>query len=224
MAQTPTRRGRRPARRLVRVVAVGLAAGVAYVGATFLQVWTATHADGRSPAGAIVVLGAAQYDGRPSPVLQARLDHAAHLYEQGFAPQIWVTGGSRPGDRFTEAGAAASYLYNEGVPGDAVELFTTGETSYESLAASARFLHRQQVNDVLLVSDPFHSFRIDAIAAEVGLDAHVSPTPYSPFDGFTRWRQLSRETAAVSLGRLIGFRRLHWMEPRVTRLGMDPAS
>lgn len=196
-----------------------LAALLLYFGVTLVQVWSATRADERAESGAIVVLGAAQYDGRPSRVLRARLDHAMDLYDDGLAPEIWVTGGNRPGDRFTEAGAAAAYLYGQGVPGSAVELITTGSTSYESLAASARFLRRRDINKVLLVSDPFHSLRVAGIADEVGLEAGVSPTPYSPFDGLQRWRQLIRETAAVSLGRLVGYRRLDWLEPRVPSLG-----
>lgn len=192
----------------VRVLALAVAACVAYIAVTAGQVWWASRQDGAQPAQAIVVLGAAQYNGRPSPVLQGRLEHVIDLYRQGVADYIVVTGGNRPGDLFTEASASARYLSNRGVPGAAVERETTGATSYESLRATARFLAADDITDVLLVSDPYHAYRIGAIADEVGLRARVSPTPYSPFRGWTHVRRLARETLAVAVGRLIGFRRL----------------
>lgn len=185
-----------------------LALVVLYVGITFVQVWTASRHDAARSAEAIVVLGAAQYNGRPSPVLAARLDHVADLYKQGVAPLVVVTGGAREGDRYTEAAASAAYLSEHGVPGGAVERETTGATSYESLASTARFLRNRDINDVVLVSDPFHARRIAAIADEVGMNAAVSPTPTSPVTGTTRLRHLLKETAGVSAGQLIGYRRL----------------
>lgn len=199
---------RRWRRRLVRAVVVGASLAVLYLGVTFVQVWQASRHDESQQADAIVVLGAAQYDGRPSPVLAARLDHAAALYEQGLAPLVVVTGGRRPGDRFTEAGASATYLESLGVPGTAIERETSGASSWESLAAAARFLREDGIRDVVLVSDPYHAFRIDAIAGELGLTAHVSPTDTSPIDGFEELRYLGRETLAVALGRLVGYDRL----------------
>jgi uncharacterized SAM-binding protein YcdF (DUF218 family) len=191
-----------------RVAGILLTLALAYVGMTFLQVWWASRQDNPRPAGAIVVLGAAQYDGEPSPVLRARLDHAAKLYADGVAPVVVVTGGSRPGDRFTEARAAAEYLYPRGVPDAAQLRENTGRTTYESLAATARFLAARGISDVVLVSDPFHAHRSAAIAQEVGLDASVSPTPSTRITGRASLRRLLRETAAVALGRLIGYRRL----------------
>jgi uncharacterized SAM-binding protein YcdF (DUF218 family) len=183
-----------------------------YVLVTFLQVWHASHQDDARPSEAIIVLGAAQFDGRPSAVLSARLDHAADLYRRGLAPLIVVTGGKRVGDRFTEAEASANYLADKGVPGDAIERETTSTNSYDELAAAARFLHERGINDVVLVSDPFHAYRINAIAHDVGLNAHVSPTPTSPVHGLDNAQALLRETVAVSAGRLIGFDRLdRWL-------------
>lgn len=193
---------------LLRLGLAVLALAVLYMGVTFVQVWVASQRDDARSAEAIVVLGAAQYDGRPSPVLAARLDHAADLYEQGVAPLVVVTGGARAGDRFTEAAAAAAYLSNQGVPGGAVERETTGTTSYESLASTARFLRARGITDVVLVSDPFHARRIATIADEVGMNAAVSPTPTSPVAGTTRLRHLLKETVGVSIGQLIGYRRL----------------
>ena len=103
-----------------RIAVVVLALGFTYLAVTFVQVWLASRRDDARPVQAIIVLGAAQYNGVPSPVLKARLDHAADLYHQGVAPVVVVTGGNQPGDRFTEAAASASYLAGKGVPGDKV--------------------------------------------------------------------------------------------------------
>jgi len=184
----------------------------AYFAVTFVQVWHASRQDDARPAQAIIVLGAAQFDGRPSNVLQARLDHAVNLYNRKLAPRVVVTGGGQPGDRFTEAAASAKYLESKGIPASAIELETTSTNSRDELAAAARFLHKQGIDDVLLVSDGFHAYRIDAIAAEVGLNAHVSPTPSSPVRGLDEFRADVRETVAVAVGRLIGYDRLdRWL-------------
>ena len=200
---------KRPAVRIALGVAALL---VTYVVVTFVQVWHASHQDDARPAQAIIVLGAAQFDGRPSAVLTARLDHAAELYKQGLAPLIVVTGGKQAGDRFTEAEASANYLAQHGVPGSAIERETTSTNSYDELAATARFLRGRGINDVVLVSDPFHAYRINAIAHDVGLNAHVSPTPTSPVHGIDNAEALLRETVAVAAGRLVGFDRLdRWL-------------
>jgi uncharacterized SAM-binding protein YcdF (DUF218 family) len=196
---------------LAAVAAVSLVV-FAYFALTFAQVWHASRQDDARPAQAIIVLGAAQFDGRPSNVLQARLDHAANLYNRKLAPRIVVTGGGQPGDRFTEAAASAKYLEYKGIPASAIELETTSTNSRDELAAASRFLHKQGIDDVLLVSDGFHAYRIDAIADEVGLNAHVSPTPSSPVKGFDELRADIRETVAVAAGRLIGYDRLErWL-------------
>lgn len=194
--------------RWLRVGSVALFVVVAYLLVSFVQVWLAANRDGARPAQAIVVLGAAQYNGRPSPVLEGRLRHVVELYDRGVAPLVVVTGGRRAGDRFTEASASAAYLHRNGVPGSVVERETTGSTSYESLAATSRFLRERGISDVILVSDPFHAYRIGAISEEVGMDATVSPTPHSAIDGLQQWRFLLRETVGVSAGRLVGYRRL----------------
>ncbi len=194
--------------RVVRLGSIALLGVVLYLVVSFLQVWFAAHRDEAQPAQAIVVLGAAQYNGRPSPVLEGRLRHVVQLYEQGIAPLVVVTGGGREGDRYTEAAASAAYLHDHGVPGAVVERETTGATSYESLAATARFLRARGISDVVLVSDPFHAYRIGAISDEVELDAAVSPTPHSAISGASRWRFLLREAAGVSVGRVVGYRRL----------------
>ena len=194
--------------RLVLKAAVALVlVGLVYGLVTFFQVWSAARSDQARTSEAIVVLGTAQYNGRPSPVLKARLDHAVALYRRKLAPVIVVTGGSQPGDRVTEATASANYLLAQGVPDDAVLREVSGSSSWQSLAAVAAFLDDRNIDEVLLVSDPFHSYRIRAIADELGLRGRTSPTRTSPISGLTEAQYMARETAAVALGRIIGFRR-----------------
>jgi len=191
----------------VKVVVALLAAAVLYLGVTFAQVWRAARNDQARPAEAIVVFGTAQYNGVPSPVLAARLDHAIELYKKDLAPVIVVTGGNQPGDSFTEATASANYLIERGVPDEDVLREVSGTSSWQSLAAAANFLDDREITDVLLVSDPFHSLRIRAMASELGLDGHSSPTRTSPIRGMTEARYMARETVAVAVGRIVGFRR-----------------
>jgi uncharacterized SAM-binding protein YcdF (DUF218 family) len=195
-------------RRLVRVALALAVLVIGYFGVTFVQVVWASQRDERTPTQAIVVLGAAEYDGRPSRVLAARLDHAYDLYRGGVADTVVVTGGRQAGDRFTEAGVGARYLSDRGVPDAAILRETTGRSSWESLAASARFLRDRGIDHVTLVSDPFHNARIAAIASELGLRPEVSPTRTSPITGVDRWRRLGTESLRVGIGRVIGYHSL----------------
>lgn len=202
--------------RVVLLVAVVLGL---YLAVVFVEVWVASQRDGAQPAQAIVVLGAAQYNGEPSDVYRARLDHAADLYRDGIAPTVVVTGGKAEGDRLSEATAGANYLHTRGVPDDDILRETSGRNSWESLAASARFLRDRGITEVVLVSDPFHSERIDSIADEVRLDGHVSPTRTSPIDGPEEWQRLGSETLKVAVGKLIGFRRMMSLDETVRETG-----
>lgn len=198
-------------RKAGRALALLLALTVIYIAVTAGQIWFAARNDGTGPSDAIVVLGAAQYDGKPSPALRLRLDHAAKLFSDDIAPVIWVTGGRQPGDRFSEASASSRYLIRSGVPDDSVKLEVQGENSYQSLAAAARYLRDADQRDVLLVSDPWHSYRIAAIAKDVGLDPRVSPASKAEWSG-VGVRRLAHETIAVALGQIIGYRRLTGLE------------
>ncbi len=190
-------------------VAIGvLGALVLYYLVSLAQVVQAGRADERDPVDAIVVLGAAQYDGRPSSQLRARLDHAVTLWETGVAPVVMVTGGKQPDDRFTEAEASRRYLIDQGVPDDSIMMENAGRTTYESLESAATILLAADLDDVVLVSDPFHMKRSELIASGFGLDAHVSSTPSSVVTGWTSARRHVREAAGVALGRLVGFERL----------------
>lgn len=201
----------------VKVVAGLVALLVLYVGVTYVQVWQASRRDEARRVDAIVVFGAAQYNGRPSPVLAARLDHAADLYKRDVADRVVVTGGGQPGDRATEASASAAYLKRRGVPESALLREVQGRTSWQSLAAAARFLKQQGRTEVVLVSDRFHNARIAAMAGELGLDGYVSPTQTSPIGGSEEVKYLAKETVAVALGRVVGYRRVAGIKNEVTR-------
>ncbi len=188
---------------ILRLALAALALLVLYVGVTFVQVLLASRSDDRDPTDAILVLGAAQYDGTPSPVLQERLDHALDLYEDGVAPRIVLTGGKQAGDRFTEAYAGYRYLAGKGVPADDLLVVSDGSSTWDSLRAAERVLQAEGVDRVTLVSDSYHSARLKGIAGEVGIDATVSPTGAAP-----TFPELVRETGLVAAGRIIGYGRL----------------
>jgi uncharacterized SAM-binding protein YcdF (DUF218 family) len=186
----------------VVVVLVGALAATAY------SVWRAAHTDEarrRDTVQVIAVLGAAQYGGQPSATFLGRLQHAALLYQQGFAPQILVLGGNQPGDLTTEAEAGRSWLISQGVPEDAVLAEPQGTTTLESLEAAAAFMQEHGLTSVMLVSDPWHNLRIRRMARDLGLDAYVSATWQSAATG--RWTRLSgytRETFAYMYYRVLG--------------------
>ena len=203
---------------VISALLVLVLAGFVYFVVTFVQVWLAARRDDARPSQAIVVLGAAQFDGTPSKVFQARLDHAADLYADGIAPVVVVTGGKLEGDRFTEAAAGANYLAGLGVPDSAILRETTSRSSWESLSATANFLEERGMTRVVLVSDPFHALRIESIADELGLDAVTSPTRTSPITGASEWWRFFQEALRVSAGRIIGFGRLARNADRVGRL------
>lgn len=196
-----------PLRWAIRIVVSLLAIALTYVAVTFVQVYASSRQDHARPAQAIVVLGAAQYNGTPSKVLRARLDHAFDLWQRKLAATIMVTGGGQPGDPTTEADSSKAYLVSRGVPAGDVLREVQGTSSWQSLANAAVLMRARSINHVILVSDPFHAYRIEAIAGELQLDGHVSPTRTSPIKGFTALRYMGRETVAVAVGRIIGFRR-----------------
>lgn len=203
----------------VRVAGLVVVAVITYVLVTFVQVWQTSRRDEARRAQAIVVFGAAQYNGRPSPVLRARLDHAAALFGRGYADLVVVTGGRQPGDKFTEATASADYLARHGVPDSAVLREVSGRTSWQSLAASAAFLKKRGITRVILVSDGFHALRVRAMAEELGMTGFTSPSRASPIRGMKKLPYFVKETAAVAAGRVFGFRRVAGVDERVRHVG-----
>ncbi len=176
---------------------------MAYAVGSVGQVWWTANHDGAESAGAIIVLGAAQYNGRPSPVLAARLDHGLELYRRGLAKVVVVTGGRKPGDRTTQAAVGAGYLRKRGVPDSRIRLEVDGTNTWEELSAVSRFLRREGITSVVIVTDGYHAARARATAEEAGLAAVASPVP-----GTAPWERILPEAAAFGIGRFIGFRRL----------------
>lgn len=198
------RRHKRLWRALVAVAVLVGAVALYYV-ITLYQVVEAAKADQARVSDAIVVMGAAQFDGRPSPVLQARLDHALDLWNRKLAPLVVVTGGKLPADRTTEAATSAAYLRAHGVPAASILEEDTGRTSYQSLQSVAKLLKARKLHKVLLVSDPYHSLRIALVSDDLGLSAATSPTRTSPEGSSSAKHHELREAAGVALGRIIGF-------------------
>jgi uncharacterized SAM-binding protein YcdF (DUF218 family) len=153
---------------------------------SFLAVVLASRQDQRRPADAIVVLGAAQYNGKPSPVLRARLDQALVLYREGLAPTVVVTGGIGEGDRVSEATASRQYLVAQGIPDSAVVVRPEGRSTQASIQSVSEWAREHGVRRVLLVSDPFHMLRLRLEAAHSSLEAFTSPTRTSPISA--NWR------------------------------------
>jgi uncharacterized SAM-binding protein YcdF (DUF218 family) len=157
--------------------------------------------DEAQAAHAIVVLGAAQYVGRPSPVLRARVDHAVSLWKRGLAPTLILTGGTGVGDTTSEAAVARKYAMSKGVPDGAIVLEIKGRTTSESMRAVARIMEDREQESVILVSDPFHMLRLSILARRHGLEPHTSPTRTSPItpNREERWKYVVSESVKVPL-------------------------
>jgi len=163
--------------------------------------------DETHPADAIVVFGAAQYNGTPSPVFKARLDHAVELEERGLAPLIITTGGGGGDPRFTEGGVGRDYLIQQGVAAEKVLSETQSQTTYENVLAASRLLHQHGAKSCIAVSDGFHLYRIKLMFSPQGIVVHSSPAPASPIeaDPIKRGVYSLREALLTTLW-YVGFR------------------
>ena len=189
-----------PRRSLRARLTLALAGGVVLGWVTSLGAVLAWERNDQARSvGAIVVLGAAQYAGRPSPVLRARLDHAIALWRRNMAPQLIVTGGTGRGDTTSEAAVSQRYCVQHGVPKEAILLETEGRTTSQSMAGIATLMRGLHRRDVLLVSDPFHMLRLTILARRHGLDPYASPTPTSPIAAspVERWKYALSESFKV---------------------------
>jgi len=164
-----------------------------------VMVWE--RRDDARAADAIVVMGAAQYDGRPSPVLKARLDHAVSLWEQHLAPRLVLTGGMGDGDTTSEAAVGRRYAVKHGVPDSVILMETRGRTTAESMERVAAMLDSLRHREVILVSDPFHMLRLSILARRFGLSPRSSPTRTSPISASATesWRYTLSESVKVPL-------------------------
>ena len=202
--------------KFARVVGLLLIISLVYGCINVAQVWWVGRSDQARAVDAIVVLGVAQYDGRPSPQLQARLDHALVLWQEGLSPLVITTGGNQPGDRFTEAETSANYLIEGSidgslvvaVPAESIVQENSGSTTRESLIAVRDIMQSRGLHSILIVTDPYHSLRSRLIAQDLGLVAYVSPTRTSPLRGASAVSRHVREALGVAVAHLIGFTNL----------------
>ena len=190
------------------VLAVVLLVAGCLIGFSAITVWRAAHRDAAATvhhADAIVVLGAAQYNGVPSPVFQGRLDHAVLLWQQGRADLVITVGSKQAGDQHTEAEAGRTYLISQGVTADQVIPIAIGHTTYQSLQAATNEMQRRGLHSAFLVSDPWHNARITAMAGDLGIDGYASATWTSAAESETsRGEGYLRETFAYLYYRIFG--------------------
>ena len=185
--------------RFLRVLLVILLLVLWYPSWLAFRIWSQSREDEVHAADVIVVMGAAQYDGDPSPVLKARLDQAAYLYEEDLSDALIVTGGKQPGDRFTEAGVSEEYLVAQhGLPETNIMLEEEGHTTLESLRGARAIAEEEGLDTALLVSDPLHSERIKRMALDLGFEE-----AYASWASYERLGR-SRETKARELFREVG--------------------
>jgi uncharacterized SAM-binding protein YcdF (DUF218 family) len=167
---------------LARIVLLAAVVGLALVGYAAYRIWDQGTRDEQRSADAIVVMGAAQYDGRPSPLFAARLDHAIALYHTGIARRLIVTGGKQEGDRTTEAASARAYAIGHGVPGEAILVEENSRTTLQSIRGVAGLMRDAGLESAVFVSDPSHMLRVLRMASDEGIEAFGSPTRTSPLE------------------------------------------
>ena len=189
-----------------RVVGAFVLAVVLLVVSTATAIWWTARQDSQPHSDAIVVLGTAQYNGVPSAIFQARLEHAITLYQQGVAPMVVTVGGKKAGDQFTEAEAGRDYLAEAGVPEDALLAVEEGVDTLESMRAVGTVFHERGWDSAVLVTDPWHAMRAERMAEDAGITADSSPTRQGPAvqTRTTQFRYILRETAAYLLYRATG--------------------
>ena len=193
-------------RLVVRVLGALVTAAVLLTGSTALAIWWTARQDAQPESDAIVVLGSAQYNGVPSSIFEARLEHALELFEAGVAPRIVTVGGRAAGDEFSEAEAGRDYLARAGVADDALLAVEQGEDTLESMRAVGAEFDERGWHSAVLVTDPWHAMRALRMAQDAGMAASSSPTRQGPAvqTRTTQFRYILRETAAYLLYRATG--------------------
>ena len=187
---------------LRRIIIVGGVVATAVAGALSyltVQVRLTAGLDEKQPADLILVLGAAEYRGRPSPVLKSRLDHALNLYQQGLAPRILTTGGSGGDPDFTEGEVGRNYLVRKGVPSEAILVEAEAETTFQSVLAAGEIMRRMNLRSCLLVSDGYHLLRSKRMLEERGLVVYGSPRPGQKQSTAREWWLAFRQAVGLML-------------------------
>jgi uncharacterized SAM-binding protein YcdF (DUF218 family) len=196
-----------PIKLVLRIVSLVFSVVVLYFAVTFVQIWLTGHDHSNAKAQAILVFGTTEDNGVPSPELKARLNHALHLFREGRAPWVVVTGGNRPGDDYTESGVSATYLEKHGVA-KADILRGYGDDTWQNVSTALPALKVHQIVTVITVTDPFHEYRAMATASSQGLKPVPSPVPNSPTIKHSLWKYYLKETFDVGVGRIVGYGRL----------------
>jgi uncharacterized SAM-binding protein YcdF (DUF218 family) len=198
---TRSAKAKRAVKTFRRILTVAMLVSFALwlISATSVLIWSAR--DEAQPAQAIVVLGAAQYAGKPSPVLRARLDHALELWNRHLASLLILTGGTGSGDTTSEAAVGRTYAKRHGVPDSAILVENEGRTTSESMRAVAGMLEVRGLQSALLVSDPFHMLRLRILARRFGFTPYTSPTQTSPIspNREERWKYIFSESLKAPL-------------------------
>ena len=188
---------------LLYLFAVALLFAIGWTIWVYVQIERYAYEDQAAAADVICVFGAAEYDGRPSPVLRARLDHALALYEHGIAPVVLTLGGSAPGDKFSEGQVGQAYLMANGVPGHAIIAETESRTTQESAERIIAIARTNNFHRIVVVSDPAHVFRIREMFRVAGMPVLTSPRQQlSAVGGASEWQQVSHEIVGYTLWRM----------------------
>ena|SRR5258706_1865755 len=186
----------------VGVLALALAAAFAVIFRTAREIERQSTVDEARPADIILVLGAAEYRGRPSPVLEARLNHALFLYHQGLAPRILTTGGAGGDPTFTEGEVARAYLSKHGIPSEAIIVESESESTVHSIAAAAEIMRRMNLTSCIVVSDGYHIYRVKKMLEFKGVNVYGSPRPEQPREDWLQEWLYFRQAIAYWLWRI----------------------
>jgi uncharacterized SAM-binding protein YcdF (DUF218 family) len=192
-----------PLRWGLRLLALAVVAVALWLLFTAVEIVRTAHQEELHPADAIVVFGAAEYSGHPSPVLRARLDHAFNLYERKLAPVVITTGGAAADPKFSEGGVGKDYLHKRGVPENALIAETQGSDTAQSARRIAVIMQANSLRSCIAVSDAYHVFRIRKLLEHEGLRVYVAPRPDSIPHGLTaRTEAVARETLSYLLWKM----------------------
>jgi len=185
--------------------ALAVAGAVSQIVRVSAEIRSQSNVNEARPADVILVLGAAEYRGRPSPVLEARLNHALFLYHQNMAPRILTTGGKGGDPTFTEGEVAHAYLSRHEVPSEAILVENEGESTVHSIAAAAEIMRRMNLKSCIVVSDGYHIYRVKKMLETMGMQAYGSPRPERVVEDPDSWRQrwvYARQAIAYELWRI----------------------
>lgn len=190
-------------RRVFFLVAI---VALVFLGWEFVQVYKESVTARPVNSQAIVVMGSAEYNGIPSRDLAARLDEAQVLFDKKFADKIFLTGGSAPGDKYSEAGAGKTYLVNRGVPSRSIVANPVGRDTWESVVSVSKVLSKQGIHSVIVVSDGFHLFRSTQMMQSLGYKTSAAASTNSPVHGIQLIIDFARETVAISASKFVGYK------------------